>query len=119
MLSVTDPIKESTQGAIDDLHKRGLRIVMATGDGKVTASAVARQLGIDEVHSEVTPQEKLDLISKLQEEGHKVAMAGDGINDAPALAAADFAVHEPSIAPFFAQAAPPRERHYTSTPGRD
>ena len=92
LLSVTDPIKESTQGAIDDLHKRGLRIVMATGDGKVTASAVARQLGIDEVHSEVTPQEKLDLISKLQEEGHKVAMAGDGINDAPALAKADVGI---------------------------
>jgi Cu+-exporting ATPase len=92
LLSVSDPVKESTQGAIDELHKRGLKIVMATGDGQLTAQAVASELGIDEVHSEVTPQDKLNLVNRLQEEGHKVAMAGDGINDAPALAKANVGI---------------------------
>src|SRR3546814_18665014 len=65
---------------------------MATGDGEATANAVARRLGIDEVHGEVRPQDKLDLVQRLKAEGHKVAMAGDGINDAPALAAADIGI---------------------------
>src|SRR3546814_20550297 len=89
LLAVTDPIKASTQEAIEALHATGLRIVMATGDGKATANAVARRLGIDEVHGEVRPQDKLDLLQRLKAEGRKVAMAGDGITDAPALAAAD------------------------------
>src|SRR3546814_350806 len=77
---------------IEALHATGLRIVMATGDGEATANAVARRLGIDEVHGEVRPQDKLDLVQRLKAEGHKVAMAGDGINDAPALAAADIGI---------------------------
>src|SRR3546814_7834936 len=77
---------------IEALHATGLRIVMATGDGEATANAVARRLGIDEVHGEVRPQDKLDLVQRLKAEGRKVAMAGDGINDAPALAAADIGI---------------------------
>jgi Cu+-exporting ATPase len=92
LLAVTDPIKASTQEAIDALHAAGLRIVMATGDGEATANAVARRLDIDEVHGEVRPQDKLDLVQRLKAEGHRVAMAGDGINDAPALAAADIGI---------------------------
>ncbi len=92
LLSVADPIKESTPAAIRELHRRGIKIVMATGDGEVTALAVAEELGIDEVHSEVTPQDKLELIERLQSENRKVAMAGDGINDAPALAQADVGI---------------------------
>ena len=91
-LAVNDPIKESTPGAIDALHKAGIRIVMATGDGPTTAQAVARRLGIDEVHGEVRPQDKADLVAQLQREGRRVAMAGDGINDAPALARADVGI---------------------------
>ncbi len=92
LIAVADPIKDSTAEAIRDLHAAGLRIVMATGDGKTTAAAVAKQLGIDEVHGEVRPQDKLDLVAKLKAEGRRVAMAGDGINDAPALAAADVGI---------------------------
>lgn len=92
LLSVADPIKKSTPDAIKELHKRGLKIIMATGDGELTARAVAEELGIDEVYSEVTPQDKLELIAKLQSENRKVAMAGDGINDAPALAKADIGI---------------------------
>lgn len=92
LLSVADPIKASTPGAIGELHRRGLKVVMATGDGELTARAVANELGIDEVHSEVTPQDKLDLVARLQHQGRKVAMAGDGINDAPALAQADVGI---------------------------
>ncbi len=92
LLAVADPIKESTRDAIKALHERGLKLVMATGDGEVTARAVAHQLGIDEVHSEVTPQDKLRLIESLQSNGERVAMAGDGINDAPALARADVGI---------------------------
>jgi len=91
-LAVNDPIKESTPGAIEALHNAGIRIVMATGDGPTTAQAVARRLGIDEVHGEVRPQDKADLVAKLQCEGRRVAMAGDGINDAPALARADVGI---------------------------
>ncbi len=92
LLAVADPIKASSPGAIDELHRRGLKVVMATGDGELTARAVAEELGIDEVHSEVTPQDKLDLIARLQHQGSKVAMAGDGINDAPALAQAEVGI---------------------------
>ena len=92
LLAVADPIKASTPDAIATLHAAGLRIVMATGDGVATAQAVARQLGIDEVHGEVRPQDKVTLVQRLKAEGRKVAMAGDGINDAPALAAADIGV---------------------------
>ena len=92
LLAVNDPIKESTAGAIEALHQAGIRIVMATGDGLATAQAVARKLGIDEVHGEVRPQDKADLVARLQSEGRRVAMAGDGINDAPALARADVGI---------------------------
>ncbi|MDA1371645.1 MAG: heavy metal translocating P-type ATPase [Proteobacteria bacterium] len=88
MLVVSDAIKDSTPAALKELRDSGLRIIMATGDGDLTAQAVARELGIDEVHAEVTPARKLELINQLQEQGCIVAMAGDGINDAPALAKA-------------------------------
>jgi Cu+-exporting ATPase len=92
LLAVHDPIKESTPGAINALHEAGIRIVMATGDGPTTAKAVAGQLGIDEVYGEVRPQDKADLVARLQAEGRRVAMAGDGINDAPALARANVGI---------------------------
>ncbi|HCE5827428.1 TPA: heavy metal translocating P-type ATPase [Pseudomonas aeruginosa] len=92
LLAVSDPIKTSTPEALAALRATGLRIVMATGDGLTTAKAVAQQLGIDEVHAEVRPDDKLALVEKLQAEGRVVAMAGDGINDAPALARADVGI---------------------------
>ncbi|MXN30149.1 MULTISPECIES: copper-transporting P-type ATPase [Delftia] len=92
MLAVTDPIKASTPDAIKALHASGLRVVMATGDGLTTAKAVGSKLDIDEVHGEVKPADKLALVERLQKEGRVVAMAGDGINDAPALAKADVGV---------------------------
>jgi Cu+-exporting ATPase len=92
ILSVSDPIKASTPEALADLKRAGLRIVMATGDGRTTARTVADRLGIDEVHSEVKPADKLVLVERLQKEGRVVAMAGDGINDAPALAKADVGI---------------------------
>jgi Cu+-exporting ATPase len=92
LLAVSDPIKTSTPEALATLKASGLRIVMATGDGLTTAKAVAARLGIDEVHGEVKPADKLRLVEKLQQEGRVVAMAGDGINDAPALARADVGV---------------------------
>ena len=88
LLGVADPIKETTAAAIRDLHEEGLRIVMLTGDTRTTAETVARRLGIDEVIAEVLPDEKADTVKRLQGEGRIVAMAGDGINDAPALAQA-------------------------------
>jgi Cu+-exporting ATPase len=88
LLAIEDPIKESTPEAIERLHADGLRIVMLTGDARATAQSVARRLGIDEVIAEVLPEEKLEVVRRLQEEGRVVAMAGDGINDAPALAQA-------------------------------
>ncbi len=90
--AVADPIKESTLGAIAALKSSGVRIVMLTGDSKRTADAVARKLGIDEALSEVLPEDKAGHVKRLQAEGRKVAMAGDGINDAPALAAADVGI---------------------------
>jgi Cu+-exporting ATPase len=92
LLAVADPIKESTEEALRGLHGEGLRVVMLTGDSRATAEAVARRLGIDEVVAEVLPAEKGETIRRLRGEGRVVAMAGDGINDAPALAAADVGV---------------------------
>ncbi|MDO9603284.1 MAG: heavy metal translocating P-type ATPase [Hydrogenophaga sp.] len=92
LLAVSDPVKASTPEALATLKASGLRIVMATGDGLTTAKAVAARLGIDEVHGEVKPADKLQLVERLQKEGRVVAMAGDGINDAPALAKADVGV---------------------------
>lgn len=92
LLAVADPIKASTAEAITHLHRDGLRIVMATGDGTATAEAVARELGLDEVHGEMRPADKAALIRTLQAQGRTVAMAGDGINDAPALASADVGI---------------------------
>jgi Cu+-exporting ATPase len=92
LLAVSDPIKQSTPEALETLRKAGLRIVMATGDGLTTARSVGARLGIDEVHGEVKPADKLKLVEALQQQGRIVAMAGDGINDAPALARADVGV---------------------------
>ena len=89
ILGVADPIKESTPDAIRQLHEQRIRIVMLTGDSRTTAEAVARRLGIDEVVAEVLPEQKAEIVKRFQGEGRKVAMAGDGINDAPALAQAD------------------------------
>ena len=92
LLSVSDPVKAKTADALASLRKSGLRIIMATGDGLTTAQAVAKRLGINEVHGEVKPADKLQLVERLQREGRIVAMAGDGINDAPALAKADVGI---------------------------
>lgn len=92
LLSVADPVKSTTPEALRLLHDAGLRIVMATGDGWTTARAVAGRLGIDEVLGEVRPADKVALVERLQAEGRRVAMAGDGINDAPALARADVGI---------------------------
>ena len=92
LLAVSDPIKPTTAEALASLRKAGIRVVMATGDGLTTAHAVGQRLGIDEVHGEVQPADKLRLVERLQAEGRVVAMAGDGINDAPALARADVGI---------------------------
>ena len=92
LLAVSDPVKATTPEALKALHAAGLRVVMATGDGLTTARAVGKRLGIDEVHGEVKPADKLDLVERLQKEGRIVAMAGDGINDAPALARANVGI---------------------------
>ncbi len=92
LLAVADPIKKTTKAAIDALHENGLTIVMLTGDNRTTAQAIADQLGIDRVEAEVLPEQKAEVIRKLQSDGHVVAMAGDGVNDAPALAQADIGV---------------------------
>ena len=92
LLGVADPIKQSTAEAVKLLHEAGVEIVMLTGDSRTTADAVAKKLGIDRVEAEVLPDQKADVIKKLQAEGKRVAMAGDGINDAPALAQADVGI---------------------------
>jgi Cu+-exporting ATPase len=92
LLAVADPIKETTSAALGELRGEGLRIAMLTGDSGTTARAVAAKLGIDEVIAEVSPEEKAERVEKLQAEGHTVAVAGDGINDAPALARAEVGI---------------------------
>ena len=92
LVSVADPIKETTLSAIEELHQLGFRIIMATGDNERTAKAIAARLGIDEIRADVLPEDKARIIRELQAEGHKVAMAGDGVNDAPALAQADVGI---------------------------
>jgi P-type Cu+ transporter len=91
-ISIDDPIKDTTLAALEALRSEGLRLVMLTGDNRKTALAVARQLGIDEVEAEVLPEDKAKVVLRLKSEGRVVAMAGDGINDAPALAAADVGI---------------------------
>lgn len=92
MISVADPIKESTPGAIEAMHNLGLRVVMLTGDNETTARAIAAKLDIDEVKADVLPQEKATIVKGFQDQGERVAMAGDGVNDAPALAQADIGI---------------------------
>ena len=92
LVSVADPVKETTPHALKALHELGFRIVMATGDNERTAKAVAGRLGIDEIRADVLPEDKARIIRELQAEGRKVAMAGDGVNDAPALAQADVGI---------------------------
>jgi len=92
LIGVADRVKATTVEAIRALHAEGLRIVMLTGDSRATADAVARQVGIDAVEAEVLPEQKAAVVKRLQGEGRRVAMAGDGINDAPALAQADVGI---------------------------
>jgi Cu+-exporting ATPase len=92
LVVVADPVKESAAEAIAELHREGIRIVMLTGDNRTTAEAVARRVGIDDVMAEVLPDQKQAKVEQLKKEGRRVAMAGDGINDAPALAAADVGI---------------------------
>ncbi len=92
LVSVADPVKQTTPAALKALHKLGFRIIMATGDNERTAKAVAGKLGIDEIRADVMPEDKARIIKELQDQGHKVAMAGDGVNDAPALAQADVGI---------------------------
>ncbi|MBO6950082.1 MAG: heavy metal translocating P-type ATPase [Rhodospirillales bacterium] len=92
IVAVADPVKETTPDALKELHALGFRIVMATGDNERTAKAVAARLGIDEIRADVLPADKARIIRELQDEGRKVAMAGDGVNDAPALAQADVGI---------------------------
>jgi Cu+-exporting ATPase len=92
LIGVADPIKETTAEAIRELHRERMRIVMVTGDNELTARAVAEKLGIDEVIAEVLPEQKIEMVKRLQNEGRIVAMAGDGINDAPALAQANVGI---------------------------
>ena len=92
LIAIADPIKKTSKEAIASLHEMGITVVMCTGDNVRTAKAVAKELGIDEVHAGVSPEDKQRIVNELKDKGHRVAMAGDGINDAPALAAADVGV---------------------------
>lgn len=92
LIAIADPIKENSKEAIEALHAMGITIVMCTGDNSRTAQAVAKELGIDKVHAEVSPEDKQRIVNELKKQGHRVAMAGDGINDAPALATADVGI---------------------------
>lgn len=92
LLGISDAIKETTPVAVESLHRRGIRLLMATGDNESTAKAVGKELGIDEIHAGLSPEDKIELVKRLKSEGHVVAMAGDGINDAPALAEADVGI---------------------------
>ena len=92
LIGVADPIKATTLEAIQSLHRAGIKVVMLTGDNRTTAEAVARSVGIDEIEADVLPDQKAAVVKRLQQRGERVAMAGDGINDAPALAAADVGV---------------------------
>ena len=92
LIAIADPIKKTSKEAIESLHEMGIIVVMCTGDNLRTAKAVAKELGIDEIHAEVSPEDKQRIVNELKAKGHRVAMAGDGINDAPALAAADVGV---------------------------
>jgi len=89
MFAIADPVKAATPEALEALRAEGVEVVMLTGDNRVTAEAVARTLGIDRVEADVLPDHKSDIVEQLRREGRVVAMAGDGVNDAPALAAAD------------------------------
>jgi len=91
-IAIADPVKETTPAALDALRREGVRVVMLTGDNRTTAEAVARRLGIDEVEADVLPDQKSAVVARLKREGRVVAMAGDGVNDAPALAAADVGI---------------------------
>ncbi len=92
LICVSDPVKDTARETLQELQTLGLRIVMATGDSMRTANTVAAQLGLDEVHADLLPEEKSRIIRELQAEGRRVAMAGDGVNDAPALAQADVGI---------------------------
>jgi Cu+-exporting ATPase len=92
LLGVADPIKATTAEAIRTLHREGVKVVMLTGDNRITAEAVARSVGIDAIEADVLPDQKAAVVKRLQERGERVAMAGDGINDAPALAQADVGI---------------------------
>jgi Cu+-exporting ATPase len=92
VLGIADPVKPTTKEAVRELHEMGLKIIMCTGDNQRTAESVARELGIDEFKAEVMPAEKIEIVRDLKSKGAIVAMAGDGINDAPALAAADVGI---------------------------
>jgi Cu+-exporting ATPase len=92
LLGIADPVKESAVGAVADLRAAGLRLIMLTGDNRTSAEAVARRLGLDEVRAEVLPDQKAEEVKRFQAQGHIVAMAGDGINDAPALAQANVGI---------------------------
>src|SRR3546814_6674674 len=85
LLAVADPVRANAHQAMADLHREGIRVIMLTGDNPITADAVARQVGVDEVHAEMRPGDKADFVARLKASGARVAMAGDGINDDPAL----------------------------------